>query len=131
MPDPADLLYAATHEWVRIEGDIATVGISRYAQDELGAITLVLLPEVGRIVQQGDKFGEIEGIYTVSDLYAPVSGQVIEVNYAPCGDTWMLKIKRTQPADTYLLLGSADYHARMIGPTDPEKEIISGRISRA
>jgi len=131
MPDPTDLLYAATHEWVRIEGDIATVGISRYAQEELGAITLVLLPEVGRIVRQGDKLGEIEGIHTVSDLYAPVSGQVIEVNDAPYGDSWMLKIKRTQPADTHLLLGSADYHARMIRQADLEKETIGGRISPA
>lgn len=131
MPGPTDLLYAATHEWVRIEGDIATVGISRYAQEELGAITLVLLPEVGRIVRQGDKLGEIEGIHTVSDLYAPVSGQVIEVNDAPCGDHWMLKIKRTQPADADLLLSGAEYHALMIGQADPEKETISERISPA
>lgn len=122
MPEPTDLKYAKTHEWVRIEGNTATVGISQHAQEELGDVALVLLPEAGRMVQRGEKFGEIESIKAVSDLYAPISGEVTEVNEAltdapekvndaPYGDGWMLKIKMSQPADADLLLGSADYEA--------------------
>ena len=124
MPEPSDLLYAKTHEWVRIEGDTATVGISQHAQEELGDVALVLLPEAGRMVQRGEKFGEIESIKAVSDLYAPISGEVTEVNDllntapekvndAPYGDGWMLKIKMTQPADADLLLSSTDYDAML------------------
>ena len=120
MPEPSDLKYAKTHEWVRIDGETATVGISRHAQEELGDVALVMLPEVGRIVQRGEKFGEIESIKAVSDLYAPVSGEVTAVNEtltnapervndAPYGDGWMLKVKMTQPADADLLLNSTDY----------------------
>ena len=120
MPEPTDLKYAKTHEWARIEGDTATVGISQHAQEELGDVALVLLPEVGRMVQRGEKFGEIESIKAVSDLYAPVSGEVVsvnddltqtpeKVNDAPYGDGWMLKIKMSQPADAELLLSSTDY----------------------
>ena len=122
MPEPTDLKYAKTHEWVRIDGDTATVGISQHAQEELGDVALVLLPEVGRMVQRGEKFGEIESIKAVSDLYAPVSGEVTavnealpdspeKVNDAPYGDGWMLQIKMSQPADADLLLDSADYEA--------------------
>ena len=124
MPEPSDLLYAKTHEWVRIEGDTATVGISQHAQEELGDVALVLLPEAGRMVQRGEKFGEIESIKAVSDLYAPISGEVTEVNDglntapekvndAPYGDGWMLKIRMTQPADADLLLSSTDYDAAL------------------
>lgn len=124
MPEPSDLLYAKTHEWVRIEGDTATVGISQHAQEELGDVALVLLPEAGRMVQRGEKFGEIESIKAVSDLYAPISGEVTavndllntapeKVNDAPYGDGWMLKIKMTQPADAKLLLSSTDYDATL------------------
>lgn len=124
MPEPSDLLYAKTHEWVRIEGDTATVGISQHAQEELGDVALVLLPEAGRMVQRGEKFGEIESIKAVSDLYAPISGEVTEVNDllntapekvndAPYGDGWMLKIKMTQPGDADLLLSSTDYDATL------------------
>ncbi len=124
MPEPTDLLYAKTHEWVRIEGDTATVGISQHAQEELGDVALVLLPEAGRMVQRGEKFGEIESIKAVSDLYAPVSGEVMEVNSlletapekvndAPYDDGWMLKIKLTQPADAESLLSSTDYDAML------------------
>jgi glycine cleavage system H protein len=120
MPEPTDLKYAKTHEWVRIEADTATVGISQHAQEELGDVALVLLPEVGRMVQRGEKFGEIESIKAVSDLYAPISGEVTavndtltdapeKVNDAPYGDGWMLKIKMSQPADADLLLDSTDY----------------------
>jgi glycine cleavage system H protein len=120
MPEPTNLKYAKTHEWVRLEGEFATVGISQHAQEELGDVALVLLPEVGRMVQRGEKFGEIESIKAVSDLYAPISGEVTavnetlteapeKVNDAPYGDGWMLKIKMSQPADADLLLDSTDY----------------------
>ena len=120
MPEPTDLLYAKTHEWVRIEGESATIGISQHAQEELGDVALVLLPEVGRMVQQGEKFGEVESIKAVSDLYSPVSGEVTEVNEAltnapekvndaPYADGWMIRVKMSVPADADSLLGSAAY----------------------
>ena len=122
MPEPTDLKYAKTHEWVRVEGETATIGISQHAQEELGDVALVLLPEAGRMVQRGEKFGEVESIKAVSDLYAPISGEVIEVNDtltdapekvndAPYGEGWMLKIKMSQPAEADSLLDSADYEA--------------------
>ena len=124
MPEPTDLRYAKTHEWVRIDGNTATVGISQHAQEELGDVALVLLPEAGRMVQRGEKFGEIESIKAVSDLYAPISGEVTainetladapeQVNDAPYGDGWMLKIKMSQPADADLLLDSVEYEAML------------------
>ena len=122
MPEPSDLKYAKTHEWARIEGDVATIGITQHAQEELGDVALVLFPEVGRVVGRGEKFGEIESIKAVSDLYAPVGGEVIavndalteapeQVNDAPYGDGWMLKIKMTDPADADALLDSTAYAA--------------------
>lgn len=120
MPEPTDLKYAKTHEWVRIDGEVATVGISQHAQEELGDVALVLLPEAGRMVQQGEKFGEVESIKAVSDLYSPVTGEVTEVNDAlndapekvndsPYGDGWMIKVKMSAPADADALLDSAAY----------------------
>jgi len=122
MPEPSDLKYAKTHEWARIEGDVATVGITRHAQEELGDVALVLFPEVGRVLQQGEKFGEIESIKAVSDLYAPVGGEVVAVNESlndapeavndvPYGEGWMLRIKMSRPADADTLLDSAAYEA--------------------
>jgi len=122
MPEPSDLKYVKTHEWARIEGDVATVGITRHAQEELGDVALVLFPEVGRVLQQGEKFGEIESIKAVSDLYAPVGGEVVAVNESlndapeavndvPYGEGWMLRIKMSRPADADTLLDSAAYEA--------------------
>ncbi len=122
MADKDELKYAKTHEWVRVQGDIATVGISEHAEAELGDVALVLPPEVGRMLTAGDKFGEIESIKAVSDLYAPVSGEVIAVNEAlsdapetvnddPYGDGWMIQIKMTDPGDLDALLDSAAYDA--------------------
>ena len=122
MPEPTDLKYAKTHEWARIEGGIATIGITQHAQEELGDVALVLFPEVGRILQNGEKFGEIESIKAVSDLYAPVGGEVIAVNEAlndapetvndaPYEGGWMMKIKMSQPSDADTLLDSAAYDA--------------------
>lgn len=101
---PADLLYTPSHEWVRVEGDTATVGITDFAQSELGDIVYVDLPNVGRILAKGDTFGTVESVKTVSDLYAPVAGEVIDVNGAlgaqselvnsdPYGRGYLVKIK--------------------------------------
>lgn len=122
MPEPTDLKYAKTHEWARIEGDVATIGITQHAQEELGDVALVLFPEVGRVLQSGEKFGEIESIKAVSDLYAPVGGEVVAVNDAlndapetvndaPYEGGWMMKIKMSRPADADALLDSAAYDA--------------------
>ncbi len=122
MPEPQDLKYSPTHEWVRMDGDIATIGITKHAEEELGDVALVLPPEQGRVLQNGDKFGEIESIKAVSDLYAPVGGEVTEVNALlqdapetvnndPYGDGWMLKIKVADPTDLNALLDSAAYDA--------------------
>ena len=122
MPDPEDLKYSKTHEWASIEGNTATVGITDHAQEELGDVALILFPEVGRMLQRGEKYGEIESIKAVSDLYAPVSGEVVAVNESltdapetvnddPLGEGWMLRLKMTQPADADLLMDSAAYNA--------------------
>jgi glycine cleavage system H protein len=122
MSEPTDLKYAKTHEWARIEDGVATVGITQHAQEELGDVALVLFPDVGRVLQRGEKFGEIESIKAVSDLYAPVGGLVVEVNEAlndapervndvPYGEGWMLRIRMDIPADADLLLDSDAYEA--------------------
>ncbi len=124
MNTPNDLKYSLTHEWTRIDGTTATIGITDHAQEELGDVALMLLPEVGRMLQRGEKLGEIESVKAVSDLYAPVSGEVTAVNEAlqeapeqvnddPYGKGWMLKIHMTHPEDTDLLLASAAYEASL------------------
>lgn len=124
MPEPTELKYSKTHEWARIEGDVATIGITQHAQEELGDVALILFPEVGRILQRGEKFGEIESIKAVSDLYAPVGGEVVainevlndapeKVNDVPYGEGWMLRIRMSQPSDADLLLDSAAYESSL------------------
>lgn len=104
MNVPADLRYTKTHEWVRVEGDLATIGITDYAQSELGDIVYVDLPTPGRALNVGDSFGSVESVKTVSDIYSPVVGTVAEVNPAlgtqtelvnsdPYGQGWMVKIR--------------------------------------
>ncbi len=121
MADTSNLKYTKTHEWVRIEGDSAVVGITKHAEEELGDVALVQLPEVGRILQHDDKFGEIESIKAVSELYAPVAGEVIAVNDAlnsapetvnadPYGEGWMVKIRVKNPDDVGGLLDEAAYN---------------------
>ncbi|MBS1717768.1 MAG: glycine cleavage system protein GcvH [Armatimonadetes bacterium] len=120
MNVPADLKYTSSHEWVKMEGDIATIGITDHAQSELGDIVYVDLPEVGRAVKAGDTFGSIESVKTVSDVYAPVSGEVVEVNGMlgaqsevvntdPYGKGYLVKIKVNGAADG--LLDAAAYTA--------------------
>lgn len=109
---PSDLKYTKSHEWVRVEGDTATIGISDFAQSELGDVVYVDLPSVGKMLAVGDIFGSVESVKTVSDLYAPVPGEVVEINESlasasenvntdPYGNGWMIKIKLSAeiPAD--------------------------------
>jgi len=104
MSIPADLKYTKEHEWVRIEGDVATLGITDHAQEALGDIVFVELPEVGRTIDAGEAFAVVESVKAVSDVYAPVAGEVIEVNEAlegapeqvntePYGSGWIAKVK--------------------------------------
>lgn len=113
MNVPSDLLYTSTHEWVRIEGDIATIGITDHAQSELGDIVFVELPNPGRVLQVGDTFGSVESVKTVSDVYAPVPGEVTEVNGAlgaqsellnsdAFGAGWLIKIRVSSPVEGLL-----------------------------
>ena len=119
---PDDLKYAKTHEWLRLEGDVATVGITDHAQSELGDVVYVELPNVGRILKAGDAFGSVESVKTVSDVYAPVGGEVVEanavlssqselVNEDPYGKGHMIKIRVEDPSEVEALLSAADYNA--------------------
>jgi glycine cleavage system H protein len=119
---PNDLKYTPTHEWVKVEGDTATVGITDYAQSELGDIVFVELPAVGRALQSGDTFGSVESVKTVSDVYAPVAGEVVETNEAlgaqsellntdPYGRGWLLKIRLSEEPDN--LLSTEDYRQKL------------------
>ncbi len=116
---PADFLYTKDHEWVRLEGEVATVGITDYAQKQLGDVVFVDLPEVGRSIAQGEVFGTIESVKAVSELFAPVGGEVVEVNTAlaqkpevvntdPHG-AWMVRLKVANPDEATGLLGSEAY----------------------
>ena len=117
MAVPEDLQYTKSHEWVRVEDGVATVGITDHAQDELGDVGFVELPEMGATLAAGDSFGAVESVKAVSDLYAPVGGEVVEVNSAledspekinedPYGEGWILKL---QISDEGNLLSAADY----------------------
>lgn len=122
MNIPEELKYTKDHEWARIDGEIATVGITDYAQSELGDIVYVDLPEVGVQVKQGESFGTIEAVKAVSDLYAPLSGEVVEVNSSldqtpevinedPYGKGWMIKVKISDAGEIDALLDKAAYEA--------------------
>ena len=122
MNHPADLKYARTHEWVRIEGDLVVTGISDYAQDELGDLVYVETPEVGSHVIATEQAGIVESVKTASDIHAPVSGIVVEVNTAleddpdfvneePYGKGWIYKIKPDNIADVEKLLSNEEYES--------------------
>jgi glycine cleavage system H protein len=117
MSVPGDLQYTKSHEWVRVEDGVATVGITDHAQDELGDVVFVELPETGATLAPGDSFGAVESVKAVSDLYAPIGGEVVEVNTAledspekinedPYGEGWILKLQISDDGD---LLSAADY----------------------
>ncbi len=122
---PTDLKYAKSHEWIRIAGDTAVVGITDHAQHELTDVVFVELPAVGRKVKAGETCAVVESVKTASDIYSPVSGEVVEanksvvdnpalVNTDPYGTGWFFKIKPSAPAEAQALLGAADY-AKQIG----------------
>ena len=117
---PDDVRYAKSHEWARTEGDKIKVGISDYAQDQLGDIVFVELPEVGDTLGQGEEFGTVESVKAVSELYMPVAGEVVaindtledtpeKVNNTPYGDGWMLEVKADNPAEMDDLMDNNAY----------------------
>jgi glycine cleavage system H protein len=119
MPYPTDLKYTKEHEWIKVDGSNATIGIADYAQESLGDIVFVDLPKVGSEITAGKTFGTVESVKAVSDLYAPASGTVTEVNgelaTAPekinkdANHTWMIKVKLKDPTELNSLLSAADY----------------------
>lgn len=120
MPRPQELLYSKEHEWLKLDGDIATIGITDYAQNALGDIVYVDLPRVGRSFDQFANIGVVESVKAVSELFTPIGGEVIEVNGAlendpslvnrdPFGEGWLMKVKAKNPAEKTNLLAAAAY----------------------
>jgi len=120
METPSDLKYSKEHEWARVDGDVVTVGITDFAQNQLGDVVYVELPKVGSQVKLMTPFGVVESVKTASDLFSPVSGEVIEVNSAladqpelvnasPYAEAWMIKVRMSNPSDLDQLLAVADY----------------------
>jgi glycine cleavage system H protein len=121
---PKDLKYTREHEWARVEGDRATVGITDYAQDALGDIVYVDLPPTGTAVTAGERFGEVESTKSVSDLYSPVSGTIVDrnddldkspeiINSDPYGRGWLIVVKMSDPAELDRLM-DADAYTKMV-----------------
>jgi glycine cleavage system H protein len=121
---PAHLRYTEDHEWIEIEDDVATVGITDYAQSELGDVVYVELPEIGENAIQGKAFGLVEAVKTVADLYAPVSGEILEINHhltqnpgllnqSPYDEGWVIKIRVSDPAEMETLLDHEAYAAHI------------------
>jgi glycine cleavage system H protein len=119
---PENYRYTKEHEWVRLEGEVATIGITFHAQKELGDIVYVDLPKPGTLVQQGKTIGSVESVKAVSDVYSPLTGEVTEVNEAlaitpeklnedPHGEAWLVKIKVSAPSEIEALLSAADYQS--------------------
>ena len=117
---PLELKYTKDHEWAKIEGDTVTIGITDFAQSALGDIVFVELPEAGKTLSHHQAFGVVESIKSVSDLYSPLAGTVLEVNKdvinspelcnaEPYGNAWMIKIKLSNPAEVNALLSASDY----------------------
>ncbi|PYJ08458.1 MAG: glycine cleavage system protein GcvH [Verrucomicrobia bacterium] len=122
---PSDLKYAKSHEWLRVSGDVATLGITDHAQHELTDIVFVELPEAGRKIKAGDACAVVESVKTASDIYSPVTGEIAEVNQAvvddpalvnsePYGDGWFFRIKLSNPDELKMLLDAKQY-AELIG----------------
>jgi glycine cleavage system H protein len=125
MNIPGNLKYTKEHEWIKVEGDVALIGVTEYAQSELGDIVFIEVETVGETLSAGDTFGTIEAVKTVSDLYLPVSGEILEfneslnsspelVNSDAFGEGWIIKIKLSNPAELESLL-SAEAYAELIG----------------
>ena len=124
MNNPTDLRYATSHEWVRLDGEIATVGISDHAQEELTDVVFVELPALGRSVDAGDPTAVVESVKAASDIYAPIGGEVVEVNpdveadpslvnTDPYGRGWIFKLKVKNAADVASLMDAAAYSAQI------------------
>ena len=122
MNVPADLMYTTEHEWVLVEGNIATIGITDWAQGELGDVVFVELPEIGTAVTRGETFGTIEAVKAVSDMYSPVTGKVTEINTAldddpmvingdPYGEGWMIKVEMEDASEVDQLLDAVGYNS--------------------
>lgn len=120
MASPPDLKYSKEHEWVRMDGDIGTIGITDYAQDSLGDIVLVDLPSVGTQVSYMERFGEIESVKAVSELFSPLTGEVVAINEtledspelvndSPHDEGWMLQVRLSDPTEVDKLLDAAQY----------------------
>ncbi|MCI2885626.1 glycine cleavage system protein GcvH [Staphylococcus hominis] len=125
MAVPSEFKYSKEHEWVKVEGNTATIGITEYAQGELGDIVFVELPDVDDEINEGDTFGSVESVKTVSELYAPVSGKIVEtndeledspefVNQSPYEKAWMVKVELNDESQLDELL-SAEQYSEMIG----------------
>lgn len=117
---PEDSRYAKSHEYIHVEGNIGTIGITDYAQKELGDVVFVELPQVGSQLEMGDELGSIESVKAVSELFSPVTGEVVEINEAladkpdlvnsdPYGDGWMVRVKLSTPDEVEELMTSDDY----------------------
>ncbi len=118
--NPKELHYTRSHEWVRIDGDVGTIGITDYAQKELGEIVYLELPEIGHMFNAEDEFGTVESVKAVSELFTPVSGEVVEVNKTavaepgivnddPLGDGWLIKVKLSTDEEVKKLLSAEQY----------------------
>jgi glycine cleavage system H protein len=122
---PESYWYTREHEWVHVEGELGTVGITFHAQDQLGDIVYVELPKVGAQLEQGKTFGSVESVKAVSDVYAPVSGEVVEVNESlvetpealnqdPHGAAWLVRVRLSAPEELSQLLTAADYQSYLV-----------------
>jgi glycine cleavage system H protein len=120
--NPDELRYTETHEWVRIDRDVGTIGITDHAQKQLGEIVYLELPDVGHVYNVGDEFGTVESVKAVSELFTPVSGEIIEVNKAavsepgivnddPQGDGWLIKVKLSTDQEVQKLMSAGEYAA--------------------
>ncbi|MBT3342883.1 MAG: glycine cleavage system protein GcvH [Gemmatimonadetes bacterium] len=119
---PDELKYSEQHEWLALDGDVGTIGVTDYAQSQLGDIVFVELPQVGDLLEKGQSFGTIEAVKTVEELYTPVAGEVIEVNETleddaeqvnsdPYSDGWMIKVRLSDIGDLDMMLSAEDYEA--------------------
>ena len=117
---PEDVSYAEDHEWIRIEGDEATIGLTDYAQDQLGDIVFVELPQPGNVLGKGEEFGTVESVKAVAELYMPIGGEVLVVNTAledspelvnasPHSDGWIIRIKQSDPDELNILMNRETY----------------------
>lgn len=132
MAYPANFRYTKQHEWADVKGDVATIGITDYAQHELGDVVFAELPKVGAKVEAGKSFGTVESVKAVSEIYSPVSGEVSEINGAlhdtpetinsdPHGAAWLIKVKLAKPAEVNDMMDAKAYEA-FIAEADKDKE---------